>query len=218
MTNDHAISVSGFVFAIATFAGLTLLIEGVAVGDSRNAEAAEWLSESAHRTHACRRLRHGCRSDRVHRVCGQPDAAAQGRTGAPLSGERRAVGRGRIRHPDAGSRDGDGFRSLRGGGERRGATHRPGRGADQHVRVRSLGHPAELAGATFVASVSAAILLSGALTQWLALIGFLLAAVGVFGIMFLSTLGILVWAVLVGIVALVRPEAPPVGQVQPSPA
>ena len=81
------------------------------------------------------------------------------------------------------------------------------------VRVSTFGFalwviPAALAGATFIAAVSAAAIASGALPQWLGLIGLLLAAVALFGIMFLPTLGLLVWAVLVAIITLVHSEVP----------
>ena len=46
MTVDRTIALSGVVFAIATFAGLMLLLSGAAVGESTNAEAAEWLSRA----------------------------------------------------------------------------------------------------------------------------------------------------------------------------
>ena len=50
MANDRVISISGIVFAIATFAGLMLLLSGTAAGSTTNLEAAEWLTKNAHRT------------------------------------------------------------------------------------------------------------------------------------------------------------------------
>jgi len=64
-----------------------------------------------------------------------------------------------------------------------------------------------LAASAFVVSVSIGALASEALPRWLGLVGLLVAVVMLFGIMFLPSLAVLVWAALVAVVTVVRPES-----------
>jgi len=80
------------------------------------------------------------------------------------------------------------------------------------VRMSTLGFaiwaiPAALAASAFVVSVSIGALASEALPRWLGLVGLLVAVVMLFGIMFLPSLAVLVWAALVAVVTVVRPES-----------
>ena len=50
MSNNRLISLGGILFAGATFVAILLLIQGLAVGDTSNAEAAEWLTAKSHQT------------------------------------------------------------------------------------------------------------------------------------------------------------------------
>jgi hypothetical protein len=196
-----------------------LLLGGVAVGDTTNDEAARWLSTGAHRT---RMLVGICvtsggalafvvfaagllqRLRSAHAPTLARDVAQLAAISFVVLTLAAAVGMASAAYAVA--------------------SHVEAEPVDPAaVRVSTFGFalwaiPAALAGATFIASVSAAALACGALPRWLALIGFLLAALGVFGIMFLPTLGIFIWAVLVAIVTFVRHEAPSPTRAEPSPA
>jgi hypothetical protein len=205
MNVDRTIALSGVVFAIATFAGLMLLLSGAAVGESTNAEAAEWLSQSAHRTRAMAGGYVMCGGaiafmvfaaallDRLRSAQAPGLAVGVAQIAAiafVILTLAAAIGMASAAYAVSSSVE-------------------PTPIDPGAVRVTTYGFAlwaiaGALAGATFVAAVSVAVLASRALPRWLALVGFLLAGVAVFGIAFLPTLGLLVWGVLVAIVAIAR--------------
>lgn len=205
MTVDRAISVSGLLFAIATFAGMLLLLGGAAAGETSNAEAAEWLNEGAHRTRMLVGVYVMCGGSLAFvvfaaallqrlRMAHAPSlAVAVAQFGAiafVILALAAATGMGSAAYAV-------------------GSNVEPTPVDAGAVRMTTYGFalwaiPAALAGATFVFAASVAMLASGTLPRWLSLIGFLLAILAPFGVFFLPTLGLLVWAVLVGIVAFFR--------------
>ncbi len=208
MANDRTIAISGFIFAIATFIGLVLLVGGAAVGDTTTAEAATWLEESGHRTRmlvgayvmcggaivflvfasgVMQRLRHAEAPGVVLSI------AQFGAIAFSILTLAAAVGMASAAYAVASNVE-------------------PTPIDPGALRIGTYGFalwaiPAALAGGTFVAAVSIAAFVSGAFPRWLALIGFLIAALSTFGITFLPTPGVFVWAILVAIVTVVRGEA-----------
>lgn len=215
MTNDRVITVTGILFAIGTFAGLLLLLGGAAVGDTTNAEAADWLGKGAHRT----RMMVGAYVMAGGAVAFMVYAAGllqrMRNTQAPQLAVNVAQLAGTVFALlvlAAAVGMASGAYAVQSGVE-------PQPIDVGAVRVSTFGFmlwaiAGALAGATFITAVSIGSFVSGVLPRWLALLGLLFAVLALFGIEFLPTLGILVWAILVGIVALVRTEPRPLAEPQ----
>ncbi|OAI44579.1 hypothetical protein AYO38_00360 [bacterium SCGC AG-212-C10] len=219
MTNDRTISICGAFFAVATLIGLAMMIEGVASGDATNVEAAEWLAKSGNRAQmiiAMYVMAGGAIAFAVFasavirrlRAAGAPDLAVDvARIGAAAytalvlasavamaSGAYSLISNNEAQPLDPGV-----------------------------ARTSTLGFaiwvfPAAFAGSVFVASVSVAAMRSAALPRWLCLIGLLVAVLLLFGISFLPTFSILIWALCVSIVAFVRRAGSVSVQAAPQPA
>ncbi|HEX6030569.1 MAG TPA: hypothetical protein VFY90_03990 [Tepidiformaceae bacterium] len=208
MANDRAISISGFVFAVATFVGLLLLIGGVAAGSTNNEEAARWLNDSGHRA----RMLVGC-----YVMCG--GAVAFFVFSSALIRRLRGAGAPSLA-ADAAQVAAIAFVALTLAAAIAMASGAYAVSSDVEpkpidpgaVRMSTLGFaiwaiPAALAASAFVVSVSIGALAREALPRWLGLVGLLVAVVMLFGIMFLPSLAVLVWAALVAVVTVVRPES-----------
>lgn len=219
MLQDRVTSVSGIVFAIATFAGLVLLLGGAAVGDTPNAEAAAWLGESGHRT----RILAG-----AYVMCGGAVAFMVFAAGLiervrAAQAPRLAVNVAQIAAITFAVLVLAAAIGMASAAYAVNSNVEPRPIDPGALRVTTFGFalwaiPAALAGATFVTAVSVAVLTSTVLPRWLAVIGFLFAAIALYGIAFIPTLGLLLWAVLVAIVILVRPAAASLAQAGPAPA
>jgi hypothetical protein len=215
MSRNWVVSASGAAFAIATFVGLVMLLGGAAVGDTPNSEAADWLAKSGHQA----QMMVG-----MYVMCG--GAIAFAIFAAGLVQRLRAADAPELSLTVA-NISAVAFTALALAAAIGMASAAYAVKSDVEptpidpgaVRITTFGFGlwifgASLAAGTFIASVSVAALATGALPKWLALLGFLMAALTPFAIMFLPSLGVLVWALLVAIVAAVRGSAAqPVRQV-----
>lgn len=209
MPKDWVVCISGGTFAVATFAGLVLLLGGAAVGDTTNLEAADWLADSSHTTNMLIGM---------YLMCGGAIAFSVFAAGllerlrnADASSVTLTVANfGAIAFTVFALAAAVGMASaayaLKSDVEP--TPIDPGA-----VRVSTFGFGlwvfgASLAAGTFIASVSVAALSTGALPKWLALFGLLIAGLSLFAIAFLPSLGVVVWAVLVAIVGAVRGVVP----------
>ncbi|MEX0781912.1 MAG: hypothetical protein WD557_04625 [Dehalococcoidia bacterium] len=205
MTNDRTISITGVVFAIATFTGLVLLLRGVAAGDTNNEEAARWLNDSGHRAQMLIGAYLMCAGGIAFLVFS-----------AALVRRLRSGGAPGLT-VDTAQAAGVAFAALTlvaaigmASGAYAVASNVEPKPVDPGaVRISSVGFaiwaiPSAFAAAAFVSSVSVGALASGCLPRWLGLIGLLVALLMLFGILFLPSLAVLVWAVLVALVTLVR--------------
>jgi hypothetical protein len=206
MANDRVISISGIVFAVATFAGLVLLLEGAAAGDDTNEEAARWLNDSGNRTQmligmyvmsggAVAFLLFATALLRRLRTANAPGFAVEL---AQVSGVAFAV-------LTLVAALGMGLAALAVAAGNEPTPVDPGA-----ARITTYGFsiwalPACFAASAFVATVSVAAISSGAFPRWLGLLGLLIAVLLLFGIAFLPSLAVMVWAALVSIVTFVRP-------------
>ena len=208
MLNDRTITIGAIGFAALTLAGILLLLDGVAGGDTTNAEAAEWLGDSANRTQVLVGAYLMCAGaiaflvfvagiigrlraaeappafTEVARLSGAAFSICQLVGAIAMAGAAYAVTAGNEPEPiDPGA-----------------------------LRVTTLGLaiwlvPGMLSASAFVATVSVSIFAKKAFPTWIGLTGMLCALVLLAAITFLPAVLLLLWVACVGLVVLVRGEA-----------
>lgn len=207
MSNDRVMAISGILFAAAVFSGLLLLIDGVAAGDTTNHEAATWLSEGGHRT----QMMFGMYMMSAGAMAFAVFAAGLFRRLRDAGAPQLAVSVGQLAAIAFTVLSVAAAIGMASGAYAVVSNVEPQPIDPAAVRLSTFGFAlwtigAALAASVFVAATSLAAIVSGALPRWLALIGFLFSALLPFGIAFLPTLSVLVWAMLVSVVTLVRPS------------
>lgn len=209
MNKDWMVSISGGVFAIATLVGLSMLVDGAAVGTTNNAQAAEWLADSGNRTQALIGMYVMCAGAIAFVVFSASlieRLRASGTSSLALSvGQVAAVSVAVLTFAAAIGMASAAY-AIKSDVESLPVD-------PAAVRVTTYGFGlwvfgAGLAAGTFMAAISLGSLQTGGLPKWLALIGLLLAVLSLFGIEFIPSLGILVWSALVAIMCAVKGLAP----------
>lgn len=213
MKHDWAIIVGGIAFAGLTFAGIVLLLPAVAGGSTTNAEAATWMSSSAHRVRAivgaylmcggamamvlftvglCQRLRAagaGVVFTETARLAGVAFVGCQLLAAVAMAGTAYAVISGNEPTPIEPSA----------------------------ARITTAGLfiwlvPGMISASLFAASVGVASLSSKAFPTWVGLSALLVAGVLLAAITFLPVVLLLLWSAAVAIVSIVRRDQPTVLQ------
>lgn len=220
MNRDWIVSVSGAVFAVATLVGLSMLVNGAAVGTTTNGQAAEWLADSGNRAQALIGMYVMCLGaiaffvfagsliERLRAAGTRPLALSIANLAAVAVAVltfAAAIGMASAAY------------AIRSDVESLPVD-------PAAVRITTFGFGlwvfgAGLAAGTFMAAISIGSLSTGGLPRWLALIGLLMAVLSLFGIEFVPSLGVLVWSALVAVVCAVKGVAPGTSRsTAPSPA
>ena len=205
MWNDRAIAIGGVLFAAMTAVSIALMLNGLAVGNSTNADTAEWLSDSGHRTMTVSGLYLMCAGGLAFMLFATGlvrRLRAAGASDFVLDMARIAAGAFTGLQIAAGVAMGIAAISIRSGVETTPVSPDVARIGAFGFELWFIG--AALCGAAFVATVSVSALANGALPRWLALVGLLCAAVLLGGIAFLPGWAIFAWAICVAIAVSVR--------------
>lgn len=219
MKNDSAITVGGIAFAVFTFAGIFLLLPGVAGGNTTNAESAAWVADGAHRMRALLG---------AYVMCG--GALAMVAFVAGMVGRLRAAGASSTLIEVA-RLSGIAFvicqlvaaTAMAGAAYAVIAGNEPTPIDPGAARITTFGLalwliPGMLSAALFACIVGISVLWTKTFPTWVGLAALLTAAVLLAAITFLPAMILLLWSAAVGLVAMVRrqrefpleaPAAPP---------